>query len=103
MQTTAAITSDPGKAGDQQRNGGHGSNTTNQNKTSRKDGKTKHIVAPEFMVNEDLTVNGSIFFTTGFPRDLAMLNNTGAVRIYSAYGAQASAAALACKARATAV
>jgi hypothetical protein len=36
------------------------------------------------MVNEDLTVNGSIFFTTGSPRDIAMLNNTGGVRIYSA-------------------
>jgi len=55
-----------------------------QSKTSAGTGKGNSTVSPEFMVNEDLTVNGNIFFTTGFPRDLAMLNNTGGVRIYAA-------------------
>jgi hypothetical protein len=85
IQTTAAIVgsgSDSTKNGKPKVNLPNQANFTNQSETAGKGAKGK--VSPEFNVNEDLTVNGSIFFTTGSPRDIAMLNNSGGIRIYSA-------------------
>ncbi|HEY3137413.1 MAG TPA: hypothetical protein VGL29_15395 [Blastocatellia bacterium] len=84
IQTTAAIAASAPQDSTRQPQSGTGSKLTKPSKSSGGSGKGQNSVSPEFMVNEDLTVNGSIFFTTGFPRDIAMQNNTGGVRIYSA-------------------
>jgi hypothetical protein len=84
IQTTAAIAGSNGKDRGGQPPSGQGLGLRKQDRRSVGTPQGQNTVSPEFMVNEDLTVNGSIFFTTGSPRDIAMLNNTGGVRIYSA-------------------
>ncbi len=84
IQTTAAIAGTDSQGGAGQPQAGSVSKQVKLGKASGKTGKGNGTVSPEFMVNDDLTVNGSIFFTTGSPRDIAMLNNTGGIRIYSA-------------------
>jgi hypothetical protein len=84
IQTTAAIAGSTGNAKRGQSQSGQEQRPGKQDRTSVGTAQRQNRVSPEFMVNEDLTVDGSIFFTTGSPRDIAMLNNTGGIRIYSA-------------------
>ncbi|HEY3135437.1 MAG TPA: hypothetical protein VGL29_05245 [Blastocatellia bacterium] len=84
IQTTAAVAAGSSQGSTGQPQIGPGSKPIKQGKTSSENRKGQNTVSPETLINDDLTVNGSIFFTTGSPRDLAMLNNTGGVRIYSA-------------------
>lgn len=56
----------------------------NQDRSSGKKGPNDKTVSPEFSVNEDLTVNGNIIFTSALSRDITMAQNTGGIRIFAA-------------------
>ncbi len=88
MQTTAALATSAGQTPDQKGPGGELFKSINQNKSSGKAGKNEKGVSPELFVNEDLTVNGNIIFTTPLPqafqRDITMQDNNGGLRFFGA-------------------
>src|SRR5215510_3660338 len=84
IQTTAAVVANPDQPPDRKSPAQQLANLIKQNKASRKTGKGKDAVSPEFNVNEDLTVNGNIIFTPANSRDITMQNNNGGLRFFGA-------------------